>query len=187
MLRTSGYEHQLGSLTLRDRVVKVDTFPMGVEFDRFAAAAASKETEMRVEELREKCVGQKVIFSVDRLDYTKGLINRLRGYETFLKNNPQWHGKVVFIISVAPSRIGVDSYQAMKLELEQTVGRIVGDLWQRALDAAGLSIPQPDLRGDRAALPAVRRGADHAVARRHEPGGEGIHRVAAGPDGGARS
>jgi trehalose 6-phosphate synthase/phosphatase len=41
--------------------------------------------------------------------------------------NPQWHGKVVFIISVAPSRIGVDSYQAMKLELEQTVGRIVGD------------------------------------------------------------
>ena len=64
---------------------------------------------------------------MDRLDYTKGLINRLRGYELFLKNNPQWHGKVVFIISVAPSRIGVDSYQAMKLELEQTVGRIVGD------------------------------------------------------------
>ena len=127
VLRTSGYEHQLGSLTLRDRVVEVDTFPMGVEFDKFAQAAASPETGLRVSELREKCVGQKVIFSVDRLDYTKGLINRLRGYETFLKNYPQWHGKVVFIISVAPSRIGVDSYQAMKLELEQTVGRIIGD------------------------------------------------------------
>ncbi|HXR48956.1 MAG TPA: bifunctional alpha,alpha-trehalose-phosphate synthase (UDP-forming)/trehalose-phosphatase [Candidatus Limnocylindrales bacterium] len=127
VLRTAGYEHQLGSLTLRDRVVKVDTFPMGVEFDKFSEAAGSGETELRVAELREKCVGQKVIFSVDRLDYTKGLINRLCGYELFLKNNPQWHGKVVFIISVAPSRIGVDSYQAMKLELEQTVGRIVGD------------------------------------------------------------
>ncbi len=127
VLRTSGYEHQLGNLALRDRVVDVDTFPMGVEFDRFDATAKSKETELRVEELRQKCIGQKVIFSVDRLDYTKGLINRLRGYETFLKLNPQWHGKVVFIISVAPSRIGVDSYQAMKLELEQTVGRIVGD------------------------------------------------------------
>jgi trehalose 6-phosphate synthase/phosphatase len=127
VLRTAGYEHQLGSLTLRDRAVKVDTFPMGVEFDHFAQAASSKETEVRVEELRQKCVGQKVIFSVDRLDYTKGLINRLRGYELFLKKNPQWHGKVVFIVSVAPSRIGVDSYQAMKLELEQTVGRIVGD------------------------------------------------------------
>ena len=127
VLRTAGYEHQLGSLTLRDRVVKVETFPMGVEFDRFMEAAVSRETEKQVAELRAKCAGQKVIFSVDRLDYTKGLINRLRGYELFLKNNPQWHGKVVFVISVAPSRIGVDSYQAMKLELEQTVGRIVGD------------------------------------------------------------
>jgi trehalose 6-phosphate synthase/phosphatase len=127
VLRTCGYEHQLGSLTVRDRGVKVDTFPMGVEYDRFHEAASSQETQLRVDELRVKCVGQKVIFSVDRLDYTKGLINRLRGYELFLKNNPQWHGKVVFIISVAPSRIGVDSYQSMKLELEQTVGRIVGD------------------------------------------------------------
>ena len=127
VLRTSGYEHQLGNLTLRERAVDVDTFPMGVEFDRFDTAARSKETEFDVEQLRQKCLGQKVIFSVDRLDYTKGLINRLSGYETFLKLNPQWHGKVVFIISVAPSRIGVDSYQAMKSELEQTVGRIVGD------------------------------------------------------------
>jgi trehalose 6-phosphate synthase/phosphatase len=127
VLRTAGYEHQLGSLTLRDRVVEVDTFPMGIDFDRFAQAATSRETGLRVEELRQKCIGQKVVFSVDRLDYTKGLINRLQGYELFLKNNPQWHGKVVFVISVAPSRIGVDSYQAMKLELEQTVGRIVGD------------------------------------------------------------
>jgi trehalose 6-phosphate synthase/phosphatase len=77
VLRTVGYEHQLGSLTLRDRVVKVDTFPMGIDFERFARAAASPETESRVAELREKCVGQKIIFSVDRLDYTKGLINRL--------------------------------------------------------------------------------------------------------------
>jgi trehalose 6-phosphate synthase/phosphatase len=126
VLRTVGYEHQLGSLTLRDRVVKVDTFPMGVDFERFARAAAAPETATRTAELREKCAGQKVIFSVDRQDYTKGLINRLQGYELFLKRNPQWHGKVVFILSVAPSRIGVESYQDMKLELEQTVGRIAG-------------------------------------------------------------
>ena len=126
VLRTAGYEHQLGSLTLGDRVVKVDTFPMGVDFEHFAQAAAMPETDARVAQLREKCVGQKVIFSVDRQDYTKGLINRLRGYELFLKRNPHWHGKVAFILSVAPSRIGVESYQDMKQELEQTVGRIVG-------------------------------------------------------------
>jgi len=126
VLRTVGYEHQLGTLSLRERVVKVDTFPMGIDYERFARAAASPETEARVAELRTKCTGQKVIFSVDRLDYTKGLINRLQGYDAFLKRNPQWHGKVVFVVSVAPSRIGVESYQAMKQELEQTVGRIVG-------------------------------------------------------------
>jgi len=126
VLRTAGYEHQLGTLTLRERVVKVDTFPMGIDFQRFAQAAVSDEVESRVTELRTKCGGQKVIFSVDRLDYTKGLINRLRGYDLFLKKNPDWRGKVVFIISVAPSRTGVETYQAMKRELEQTVGRIVG-------------------------------------------------------------
>jgi trehalose 6-phosphate synthase/phosphatase len=101
VLRTCGYEHQLGCLTLRDRIVKVDTFPMGVDFESFSRAAASSETELRVSELRAKCAGQKVIFSVDRLDYTKGLINRLRGYDLFLKRNPQWRGKVVFVVSVA--------------------------------------------------------------------------------------
>ena len=125
-LRTVGYEHQLGSISLQDRVVKVDTFPMGIDFERFASAAISPETELRASELRQKCAGQKIIFSVDRLDYTKGLLDRLRGYDLFLKNHPEWHGKVTFVISVAPSRIGVESYQMMKQELEQTVGRILG-------------------------------------------------------------
>ncbi len=126
VLRTAGYEHHLGDLTLGDRVVKVDTFPMGIDFAHFAQTAAAAETEARVAELRAKFQGQKLIFSVDRLDYTKGILNRLRGYDLFLKRHPEWHGKVVFIASVAPSRIGVASYQAMKQEVEETVGRIVG-------------------------------------------------------------
>jgi trehalose 6-phosphate synthase/phosphatase len=126
VLRTVGYEHHLGDLTLGDRVVKVDTFPMGIDFAHFAQTAATAETDARVTELREKFKGQKVIFSVDRLDYTKGILNRLHGYDLFLKRHPEWHGKVVFIASVAPSRIGVRSYQNMKQEVEETVGRIVG-------------------------------------------------------------
>src|SRR5262249_20526608 len=82
--------------------------------------------EAKVVELRNRCQGQKVIFSVDRLDYTKGLINRLRGYDLFLRTHPEWRGKVTFVVSVAPSRTGVETYQAMREELEQTVGRIVG-------------------------------------------------------------
>ncbi len=126
VLRTVGYEHHLGDLTLGDRVAKVDTFPMGIDFAHFAQTAATVETDTRVAELREKFKGQKIIFSVDRLDYTKGILNRLHGYDLFLKRHPEWHGKVVFIASVAPSRIGVRSYQTMKQEVEETVGRIGG-------------------------------------------------------------
>jgi trehalose 6-phosphate synthase/phosphatase len=126
VLRTAGYEHHLGDLTLGDRVVKVDTFPMGIDFAHFAQTAVTAETETHLAELRSKFQGQKVIFSVDRLDYTKGILNRLHGYDLFLKRHPEWHGKVVFIASVAPSRIGVRSYQNMKQEVEETVGRIVG-------------------------------------------------------------
>ena len=126
VLRTVGSEHQLGRLTFRDRVIKVDTFPMGIDFDKFAQAAQSDETEKRVAILRQQSSGQKVIFSVDRLDYTKGLLNRLRGYQLFLERNPQWHHKVTFVLSVAPSRTGVESYQTMRREIDQIVGRIVG-------------------------------------------------------------
>src|SRR5208282_3824331 len=105
---------------------KVDTFPMGIDYEHFAQTAAAEQTESRVTDLRANFPGQKIIFSVDRLDYTKGILNRLHGYDLFLKRHPEWHGKVVFIASVAPSRIGVRSYQNMKHEVEETVGRIVG-------------------------------------------------------------
>lgn len=126
VLRTVGLEHQLGTLTLHDRAVLVDTFPMGIDFQKFAQAARSPEKDEDVVKTLGQCAGQKVIFSVDRLDYTKGIINRLHGYELFLKRNPEWHGKVVFILSAAPSRTDIESYKFMKQEIEQAVGRITG-------------------------------------------------------------
>jgi trehalose 6-phosphate synthase/phosphatase len=126
VLKTTGYQSHGRTVRLSDRTVKVGTFPMGIDFDRFAEAAASPETSARAASMRSRCDGQKIIFSVDRLDYTKGLINRLRGYDLFLKQHPEWHGKVTFVLSVAPSRIAVESYQQMKEELEQMVGRITG-------------------------------------------------------------
>ncbi|HZY25099.1 MAG TPA: trehalose-phosphatase, partial [Bacteroidales bacterium] len=69
---------------------------------------------------------QKLIFSVDRLDYTKGLLMRLKGFETFLEKYPKWHSKVIFNMVVVPSRIIVEKYKEMKKEIESTVGRING-------------------------------------------------------------
>ena len=68
----------------------------------------------------------KIIFSVDRLDYTKGITYRLQGFERFLTENPDWHDKVTFVMTVVPSRDKISQYQELKREIEETVGRING-------------------------------------------------------------
>jgi trehalose 6-phosphate synthase/phosphatase len=69
---------------------------------------------------------EKIILSIDRLDYTKGILNRLQGYEIFLQNNPRWIEKIILILRVIPSRIGVKHYRKMKKQIDEFVGRING-------------------------------------------------------------
>jgi trehalose 6-phosphate synthase/phosphatase len=126
VLRVLGYDHHMGRIALPYHVVKVETFPMGIDFERFARASTHEETEKEKTSLRSTLGSSKVILSVDRLDYTKGIINRLQGYEFFLDTYPEFRGKVVLIALVVPSRIGVDQYEMMKKQIEEYVGRING-------------------------------------------------------------
>ena len=116
----------MGKMFVGDRLVKADTFPMGIDFFRFHNAVSSKETETERKKLEDTLSGLKTIISVDRLDYSKGLLNRLEGFELFLKENPQWHEKMVLLLVVVPSRIGVDRYQAIKTKIDEMVGSING-------------------------------------------------------------
>ena len=127
VFRTFGHEHTLGQIMLNDRLVKIDTFPMGIDFQKFYNAATSNFlVEQERQQLKEQLSNVKVIFSIDRLDYTKGILHRLQGYEKFLDNNPQWHEKVVLALVVAPSRTGLEDYQLMKQQIDEHVGRING-------------------------------------------------------------
>jgi trehalose 6-phosphate synthase/phosphatase len=127
VLRILGYDHSLGQIILPNRVVKADTFPMGINYQRFVSASADPQTESEKQELR-KAVGEaKVILSVDRLDYSKGILNRLEAYELLLRLSPELRGKVVLIMVVVPSRIGVDQYELMKKRVEEYVGKINGE------------------------------------------------------------
>jgi len=124
--RTLGYEHHLGHLALGTQVRRADTFPIGIDFDRFMHAAESESVAQKRAEI-ERGIGERTaIFSVDRLDYTKGILNRLRGYEEFLATRPEWLGKVVFLLTVVPSRAEVPQYRRMKQALDERVGRING-------------------------------------------------------------
>ena len=125
-LRILGYEHHMGQVTTRDHIVRVDTFPMGIDYGKFTAALTDEDTEKEVRELTRALADLKLILSVDRLDYSKGIANRLESYELFLEANPEWLGKVSLLMVVVPSRIGVTQYDLMKRQIEELVGRING-------------------------------------------------------------
>ena len=126
VLRIAGHEHRLGQIWAPDHVVKVDTFPMGIDYERFASAAADPDIQAESTQLRCSLPGIKLVLSVDRLDYSKGIVNRLEGYELFLEANPEYRGKVALLMVAVPSRIGVVQYDLMKQQLEEMVGKING-------------------------------------------------------------
>ena len=126
VLRILGYEHQMAQVLAPDHVARVDTFPMGIDVEKFSGAPRSDETERDIRELETTLAGVRLILSVDRLDYSKGIANRLEGYELFLENSPEYHGKVALLMVVVPSRIGVVQYDLMKRQIEELVGKING-------------------------------------------------------------
>jgi trehalose 6-phosphate synthase/phosphatase len=126
VFRTLGHEHYLGRINVDGAIKAVETFPIGIDFNRFWQASTSAE----VAEIRGRMAaglgGRRVIFSVDRLDYSKGILHRLRGFEAFLSRFPEYAGQVTFVLLVVPSRELVTRYQRMKQELDELVGQING-------------------------------------------------------------
>ncbi|MDA8221542.1 bifunctional alpha,alpha-trehalose-phosphate synthase (UDP-forming)/trehalose-phosphatase [Desulfosporosinus sp.] len=125
-LRILGHEHKLGQILSQNHAVKVDAFPMGIDFQRYHSIPSGSEFGHNLKELEQLLHGFKAILSVDRLDYSKGISNRLQGYKLFLETNPQWCEQVVLLMIVVPSRVGVEHYQQMKRQIDELVGEING-------------------------------------------------------------
>ena len=126
ILRILGYENNMGQIAIPGRMVKADTYPMGIDYKKFNNASADPGVQREREALMKDLSGLKTILSVDRLDYTKGVLNRLQGFELLLDRNPQLHGKVVLLMVIVPSRVGVDQYELMKKGIEELVGKVNG-------------------------------------------------------------
>jgi trehalose 6-phosphate synthase/phosphatase len=126
VLRLLGHENTMGVIALPGRVIKAETFPMGIDFGKFHEAVLDPAVHAESEALRTTLHGLKIILSVDRLDYTKGVLNRLRGYELLLEENPGFRAGVVLVMVLVPSRIGVEQYEVMKKQIEELVGQING-------------------------------------------------------------
>jgi trehalose 6-phosphate synthase/phosphatase len=126
VLKIAGYEHSLGEIHCEDRVVKAETFPMGIDYKKYSSAVDRPPVQERYHTLKENFAGVKVVVSIDRLDYTKGIVTRLRSFKAFLEEYPQWHEKVVLVMVVVPSRTGVGDYDRMKGVIDNLVGEING-------------------------------------------------------------
>jgi len=124
--RLLGYEHSLGQIIVDNRVVKIDAFPIGIDFDYFAHAIHRVDVKKELTKIRKKIGGKKVILSIDRLDYTKGIPQRLEAFDLFLEKNPDYRGKVTFILVAVPSRTRVDHYIQLKQQVDELVGKING-------------------------------------------------------------
>lgn len=127
--RIMGYEHSFGKLTVDNRIVNVDVFPMGIDYDKYAhpenyseEKATSKDADM----IRKLASNRRIILSIDRLDYTKGIPQRIHAFAQFLKKHPEYHRKVALVMLVVPSRSNVDQYQELKQEVDTLVGHING-------------------------------------------------------------
>ncbi len=134
--RLLGYDINIDEINTPKRIVKVDNFPMGIDYNKFNDAALESQrrsvrdrSEVRKELERYYLLypETKFILSIDRLDYSKGLINRLEAFEYFLQEYSQYRDKVTLVLLAVPSRIGVDQYQQMKSEVDEVVGRINGE------------------------------------------------------------
>lgn len=133
--RLLGHEISFNEIHLEDRIILADAFPMGIDYDKFetkAKAIAHKSLQERSELHRELekyflvSPDRKLILSIDRLDYTKGIPNRLNAFEKFLNKYPEFRNKVSLIMLVVPSRDEVEQYKLLKSEVDELVGRING-------------------------------------------------------------
>jgi len=124
--RVAAIPNSRGVITVDSRNVEVDSFPMGIDYDKYHNVAASPETIKREIDYRTSLGKHKLIISIDRLDYSKGIPQRLYALDLFFEKYPEFIGIVSLIMIVVPSRDNVGEYKRLKEEIDLLVGRLNG-------------------------------------------------------------
>ena len=116
------------SVTHASRRTRIKAYPIGIDFDAFRATADRAPAARMVRETAASLGERNLIMSVDRLDYSKGIPERMEAYERFLLANPDQHGRVVFLQIAPTSRSEVPEYAKLTRQTNETLGRINGAL-----------------------------------------------------------
>lgn len=111
-------------ITYNDRQVVVESFPMGIDNEKFGLLTADREVLENIEELKLTFADNRIVLSIDRLDYSKGILQRLQAYDLLLQNHREHHEKVILYMIVVPSRDTVADYKDLRDEIDKLVGNI---------------------------------------------------------------
>ena len=120
-----------GWLHVDGRRVRLSAFPVEIEAREFAATAEHAWNAAPTERLRRSLQGQKLVLGVDRLDPTKGLIQRLSGYRRLLETRPDWRRRVTMLQIAAESRKDVSAYRTLREAVDREGGAINSE-WSEA-------------------------------------------------------
>ncbi|WEK48370.1 MAG: trehalose-6-phosphate synthase [Candidatus Andeanibacterium colombiense] len=115
-----------GEITLGDRTVIARSYPIGIDYEHFTRLGQTHEAKNAERRIQVSTRGRKSMIGVDRLDYSKGLPERIDGISRFFDNHPERVKELVFIQIAPPSREEVSSYQDIRELLEQKCGQING-------------------------------------------------------------
>jgi alpha,alpha-trehalose-phosphate synthase [UDP-forming] len=121
-------DHARGCVFYQGRTIQVKSFPISIDFMQIETMASSEEIQKKVKKLKEDYGEQKIGLSVNRLDYSKGILENLESIRLFFEKYPAYKKRFCFIQIAAPTRTEVPEYQKMKEEIDQAVGRINGFL-----------------------------------------------------------
>lgn len=143
-----GVQHKIWKINYQNRLIQSDSFPVGINYSLYHDAYDNADVVEERAALKNAYKDNKIIFSVDRLDYTKGVMQRLDALEAFLRRYPEWTERLTFILVVVPSRDEILKYGERKVMIEQAVGRINGKygtlIWRPIVYRYG-SVPFPQL------------------------------------------
>jgi trehalose 6-phosphate synthase/phosphatase len=126
VLRLVGYENEAGDITVDNRKVHTGVFPIGIDYQKYAKGNKKFKVKQKLASIPPFGKNKKIILSCDRADYSKGIPEKLDAFEYFLENNPEFHTKVILLLTVSPSRVDVEAYQHLQSEIDLRISKING-------------------------------------------------------------
>lgn len=121
-----GLDEMTTTIRVNDREIGLGAHPVGLDLNRVSEALKQQHVQKRMEDLRNELGNTRLVLSVERLDYTKGILEKLEAFGRLLEDHPELVGKVTLMTVCVPAAREMTIYRQLQTDIEQAVGRING-------------------------------------------------------------